>query len=141
MRSRGNRDELIIATKYSAGYLKHTSKLQSKCTGNNAKSMLLSLRDSLAKLRTTCIDIFCIHCWDCSTPIEDVMRRLHSYVQNHQVLYLGTSDVPAWVIAKANTYARAQGLTPFLCTLEDGMQRIGIWKLRSFQWQSQKVWP
>lgn len=103
--SRGDRDELIIATKYSAGYLKHTSKLQSNYTGHNAKSMHLSLRDSLAKLQTTYIDIFNIHWWDFSTPIEDIMRRLHSYVQSHQVLYLGASDVPAWVVAKANTYA------------------------------------
>ena len=30
-----------------------------------------------------------------------------------QVLYLGVSDTPAWVVVKANAYARAHGLTPF----------------------------
>lgn len=30
------------------------------------------------------------------------MQHLHSYVMNKQVLYLGVSDTPAWVVVKAN---------------------------------------
>ena len=41
------------------------------------------------------------------------MTHLHSYVQDHSVLYLGASDIPAWIVVKANDYARTHGLTPF----------------------------
>ncbi len=51
--------------------------------------------------------------WDQSTSVEEMMNHLHAYVASHQVLYLGASDLPAWVVAKANTYARTHGLTPF----------------------------
>ena len=41
------------------------------------------------------------------------MDALHVLVQQSKVLYLGISDTPAWVVAAANTYARAHGKTPF----------------------------
>eukprot|EP01099_Mayorella_cantabrigiensis_P008160 TRINITY_DN752_c0_g2_i2.p1 TRINITY_DN752_c0_g2~~TRINITY_DN752_c0_g2_i2.p1 ORF type:complete len:223 (-),score=53.67 TRINITY_DN752_c0_g2_i2:68-736(-) len=41
------------------------------------------------------------------------MDSLHNLVQQGKVLYLGISDTPAWIVAAANTYARAHGKTPF----------------------------
>ncbi len=42
------------------------------------------------------------------------MRSLNSLVQSGKVNYLGISDTPAWVVAKANQYARDHGLAPFV---------------------------
>lgn len=116
MEKRGTRDQMVIATKYSAGYMKHLQEeipLQSNYAGNSAKSMFLSVRDSLKKLRTDYIDILYIHYWDYTTSVEELMTHLHKFVMLNQVLYLGASDVPAWWVVKANDYARAHGLTPF----------------------------
>ena len=116
MEKRGNRDQMVIGTKYSAGYKaydKQNIRFQANYTGNSAKSMHISVRDSLKKLRTDYIDILYVHWWDFATSVEEVMRHLHSYVMARQVLYLGVSDTPAWVVVKANAYARAHGLTPF----------------------------
>ncbi len=41
------------------------------------------------------------------------MDSLHIFVQQGKVLYLGISDTPAWIVSAANTYAQAQGKTPF----------------------------
>lgn len=41
------------------------------------------------------------------------MTHLHSYVMSHNILYLGASDLPSWIVVKANSYARTHGLTPF----------------------------
>lgn len=41
------------------------------------------------------------------------MQSLNVLVQERRVLYLGISDTPAWVVAKANGYALAHGLRPF----------------------------
>lgn len=51
--------------------------------------------------------------WDFTTSVQEVMRGLHALVMAKQVLYLGVSDTPAWVVAKANEWAKANGLTPF----------------------------
>jgi aryl-alcohol dehydrogenase-like predicted oxidoreductase len=40
--------------------------------------------------------------WDFATSVEEVMTHLHVYVMSKQVLYLGVSDTPAWVVVKAN---------------------------------------
>lgn len=40
--------------------------------------------------------------WDFSCSVDEVMRHLHALVMARQVLYLGVSDTPAWVVVKAN---------------------------------------
>ena len=57
-------------------------------TGNNVKSMHLSVEASLKKLRTSYIDIFYVHWWDWVTSVEEVMNGLHNLVQQGKVLYL-----------------------------------------------------
>ena len=42
------------------------------------------------------------------------MNGLHNLVVQGKVLYLGVSDTPAWIVSKANTYARLTGKTPFV---------------------------
>ncbi|GKT90056.1 norsolorinic acid reductase [Colletotrichum tofieldiae] len=116
MEERGIRDQMVIGTKYTAGYRAHNREkepLQSNFTGNSVKSMHISVRDSLKKLRTDYIDILYVHWWDWTTSVEEVMRGLHAHVMAKEVLYLGVSDTPAWVVVKANAYARANGLTSF----------------------------
>lgn len=42
------------------------------------------------------------------------MQSLNRLVLAGKVLYLGVSDTPAWVVSKANQYARDHGLSPFV---------------------------
>ena len=53
MESRGVRDQIVIDTKYSAGYKGHDQSIQlySNYTDNSAKSMHINVRDSLKKCR------------------------------------------------------------------------------------------
>lgn len=46
--------------------------------------------------------------------IPEVMHALNDMVQQGKVLYLGVSDTPAWIVAKANEYARGHNLRPFV---------------------------
>ena len=116
MRTRGVRDQMVVATKYTSGYKKYDRSnvpLQSNYAGNSAKSMHISVRDSLKKLATEYIDLLYVQWWDFATSVEEVMRHLHTFVVARQVLYLGVSNTPAWVVVKANMFARANALTPF----------------------------
>ncbi|KAL4254914.1 NADP-dependent oxidoreductase domain superfamily protein [Abortiporus biennis] len=115
MEQRGVRDQIVVATKYTTNY-KRTEALGQKThyTGNNVKSMHISVEASLKKLRTSYIDILYVHWWDWTCSIEEVMNGLHYFVSHGKVLYLGISDTPAWIVAKANTYAKAHGKTPFV---------------------------
>lgn len=64
MESRGVRDQIVLATKYTTGYRTHNkSEIQANYVGNNAKTLRLSVEASLKKLRTEYIDLVCV--WLC----------------------------------------------------------------------------
>ncbi|ORX93868.1 putative aryl-alcohol dehydrogenase Aad14, partial [Basidiobolus meristosporus CBS 931.73] len=115
MAQRQNRDQIVIATKYTTYYKAHElgkGKAPNHC-GNHKRSLHMSVRDSMRKLQTDWIDILYVHWWDHTTSIEEVMDSLHILVQQGKVLYLGISDTPAWIVSAANYYARTHGKTPF----------------------------
>ncbi|KAI0044267.1 Aldo/keto reductase [Auriscalpium vulgare] len=114
--SRGIRDQLVIATKYTTNFKRgnESIKYHANYAGNSTKSLNISLAASLEKLRTSYIDILYVHWWDFTTSVEEVMDSLHNVVAQGKVLYLGISDTPAWVVSKANQYARDKGKTPFV---------------------------
>ena len=115
MSSRQNRDEMVVATKYTTNYMaRRDDVVQSNFSGNGAKSLKVSLEASLANLKTTYVDLLYVHWWDAATGIAEMMHALNDVVVAGKVLYLGVSDTPAWVVSAANEYARANGLRPFV---------------------------
>lgn len=82
-------------------------------TGNGTKSMHTSVNASLKKLQTDYIDLLYVHWWDFTASIPELMQSLNHLVSQGKVLYLGVSDTPAWVVSKANQYARDHGLRQF----------------------------
>ncbi|SMY28430.1 unnamed protein product [Zymoseptoria tritici ST99CH_1A5] len=115
LKKNSNRDEIVLATKFTSGYRTNgaTEKIKSNFQGNQSKSLRLSLNDSLKKLQTDYVDLLYVHYWDYTTSIPELMNSLHALVTAGKVLYLGVSDTPAWVVVKCNDYARFHGLTQF----------------------------
>lgn len=107
---------LAIAYQYTTNYKRGDTALKQKAvfSGSHIKSLHLSVEQSLKNLRTSYIDILYVHWWDYATSIEEVMNGLHNLVIQGKVLYLGISDTPAWIVSKANQYARDHGKTPFV---------------------------
>ncbi|KAI0903543.1 Aldo/keto reductase [Ustulina deusta] len=115
MAARGNRDQMVVATKFSSPYRKaHPDEIQTNTTGNSAKNLRLSLENSLRSLQTTYIDILYVHYYDYTITVEELMHSLNDLVVAGKVLYLGISDCPAWFVTSANRYARDHGLRPFV---------------------------
>ncbi|KAH9980676.1 Aldo/keto reductase [Russula compacta] len=112
---RGIRDQLVIATKYTTNYKRGQDQITHKVnySGNHTKSLHISVEASLKKLRTSYIDILYVHWWDWTTSVEEIINSLHNLVAQGKVLYLGISDTPAWIVSKANQYAKDHGKTPF----------------------------
>lgn len=118
MRARGNRDELVVSSKYTSTFKFQQGPaagvhISANFNGNAKKSLRLSLDHTLASLGTDYVDILYVHWWDWTTSVEEMMQALNREVQAGRVLYLGASDMPAWVVSSANAYARAHALAPF----------------------------
>ncbi|KAK4494125.1 hypothetical protein PRZ48_014423 [Zasmidium cellare] len=116
MEERGVRDQMVIATKYTSGYRTGSDPkaIQSNYTGNNTKSMVMSVEASLRKLKTSYIDVLYVHWWDYTTPVEEIMKSLNTLADQGKILYLGVSDTPAWIVSKANQWARDHGMRQFV---------------------------
>ena len=113
----GIRDEMVIATKYTtsfSSYKGHDNVIHSNSAGNGSKSLHVSIKNSLQKLKTDYIDVLYVHWWDFTTSIPELMQSLNTVVQQGKVIYLGVSDTPAWIVSKANQYARDHGLRQFV---------------------------
>lgn len=115
MQQRKNRDEMVVATKFTTGFRTFgaNEKIKSNFQGNHAKSLKVSVNASLKKLQTDYIDLLYVHWWDFTTSIPELMNSLHNLIIAGKVLYLGISDTPAWIVVKCNDYARFHGLTQF----------------------------
>ena len=104
------RDYIVLATKYT---LSNTTKDPNR-SGNHRKNLVQSVEASLKRLKTDYIDLLWVHAYDFLTPVEEMMRALDDLVRQGKVLYVGISDAPAWVTARANTLAELKDWSPFI---------------------------
>jgi aryl-alcohol dehydrogenase-like predicted oxidoreductase len=105
-----DRDHFVVATKYTLS----TREGDPNACGNHRKNMACALEASLKRLKTDYIDLYWVHAWDFTTPVEEMMRGLDDMVRAGKVLYLGISDAPAWIVAQANTLAQVHGWSQFV---------------------------
>jgi aryl-alcohol dehydrogenase-like predicted oxidoreductase len=104
-----DRDRFVLATKYTS----NTRRGDPNAGGNHRKSMVQSLEASLQRLNTDYVDLYWVHAWDQTTPVEEMMRALDDMIKAGKILYAGISDAPAWVVSQANTLANLRGWTEF----------------------------
>ncbi|WP_445636266.1 Aldo/keto reductase [Nostoc sp. DSM 114161] len=109
-----DRERFVVATKYSFPLRMGDKNGNPNGSGNHRKNLIQSLEGSLKRLNTDYIDLFWLHAWDFTTPIEEVLRSLDDVVRQGKVLYIGISDAPAWIVSQANTIAQYQGWTQFV---------------------------
>jgi aryl-alcohol dehydrogenase-like predicted oxidoreductase len=107
---KGDRERAVLATKYTNAM----PGTDPNASGNQRKNMVQAVEASLKRLQTDYIDLYWVHIWDQMTPIEEVMRAFDDLVRQGKILYAGVSDMPAWLVSRANTLAELRGWTPFV---------------------------
>jgi len=113
MRAAGNRDRLVVATKFT--FNAHTG--DPNAGGNSRKNIYRALESSLRRLQTDYVDLYWMHAWDSQTPVDEVLYTLDSLVKAGKVRYIGLSDTPAWYAARAQTLAELKSWAP-VCALQ-----------------------
>jgi len=80
--------------------------------GLSAKHVFEQCHASLRRLKTDYIDLYQCHRPDPSTPLAETVRAMEDLARQGKILYWGTSEWPAWLIARANAVAREIGARP-----------------------------
>lgn len=109
LRDFAKRDDYVLATKF-------TPRTQDEIDGGiSGKQHIENYLDrSLKNLGMDYVDLYIYHMWDYHTPMEEIMEGLNDAVKAGKVRYIGISNCFAWQLAKANDYARYNGLTEFV---------------------------
>ncbi len=104
------RDRLVLATKFFSNLYAGDPN----GGGASKKAIVAQCEQSLRRLQTSYIDLYWMHSWDATTPIDETMRALDDLVRDGKVRYVGFSDTPAWKCAEAQTMARLRGWSPLV---------------------------
>ena len=103
------RDEIVIATKVHGQMSSGLNR-----AGLSRKNILQACDASLKRLKTDFIDLYQIHRFDFTTPLEETLDALDSLVRAGKVRYLGASSMAAWQFAKALHLQKENGWHRFI---------------------------
>jgi aryl-alcohol dehydrogenase-like predicted oxidoreductase len=109
LRDELSREEYVLATKVFAQTMPGENG-----RGLGRKHVLASIDASLQRLGHDYVDLYQIHRWDDTTPIEETMEVLHEVVRSGKARYIGASSMYAWQFAKAQAVATQHGWTRFV---------------------------
>ena len=104
-----SRDKVVIATKVF-----NPMNDDPNGRGLSRKHILHSIDASLRRLGTDYVDLYQIHRFDYSTPMEETLEALHDVVRAGKALYLGASSMFAWQFAKMLSISDSRQISRFV---------------------------
>jgi aryl-alcohol dehydrogenase-like predicted oxidoreductase len=102
------REEVVIATKVFNPMGPSPNQ-----RGLSRLHILHAIDHSLQRLGTDYVDLYQIHRWDYTTPIEETLEALHDVVKAGKARYVGASSMFAWQFSQALYLADRHGWTRF----------------------------
>src|SRR6201994_659197 len=104
-----SRDKVVIATKVFNAMGDDPNQ-----RGLSRKHIIHAIDDSLRRLGTDYVDLYQIHRFDSTTPVEEALEALNDVVRAGKALYIGASSMYAWQFARMLDIARAKGHAQFV---------------------------
>jgi aryl-alcohol dehydrogenase-like predicted oxidoreductase len=103
------RDDVVLATKVNS-----RMRPGPNGAGLSRKAIFAEIDNSLKRLGTDFVDLYQIHRFDPTVPIEETMEALHDVVKAGKARYIGGSSMHTWQFAKAVFTSRMNGWTEFV---------------------------
>lgn len=107
MKARGNRNDMVIATKVGSQTKEHP-------VDSSKKHILKSVDESLQRLQTNHIDLYYTHFDDGVTPVEETMSAYNEIVKAGKVRYIAASNVSPARIEESMKVAEANGFPKYV---------------------------
>jgi aryl-alcohol dehydrogenase-like predicted oxidoreductase len=109
LKANAKREDIVIATK-----LNGVMRDGPNGGGLSRKEIFFEIDESLKRLGTDYVDLYQIHRWDKTVPIEETLQALDDLVRAGKVRYIGASSMWAWQFSKALYLAEKHGWTRFI---------------------------
>lgn len=108
-----NRDDVVIATKAGITFSDGVRRVDA-----SRHTLIAELDRSLTRLGTDFVDIWQIHTWDDSTPLDDTLSALDYAYTTGRARYVGVSNYSGWQVARAATKQQANSMKAPLVTAQ-----------------------
>ena len=92
------RDEVVIATKAGISF-----KTGERRVDNSRTSLIADLDKSLTRLGTDYVDLWQIHTWDPSTPLDETLGAMDYALSSGKARHVGISNFSGWQLARSVT--------------------------------------
>jgi aryl-alcohol dehydrogenase-like predicted oxidoreductase len=103
------REEIVLATKVFSRMREGPNG-----AGLSRKAVFQEIDASLRRLGTDYVDLYQIHRWDQTTPIEETLEALNDVVRAGKARYIGASSMFAWQFAQALEISKRNGWARFV---------------------------
>ncbi|MBI1330565.1 MAG: aldo/keto reductase [Alphaproteobacteria bacterium] len=104
-----SREQIVVATKVFNPMGSSPNE-----AGLSRKHIMHAIDNSLKRLGMDYVDVYQIHRFDPTTPIEETIEALHDVVKAGKARYVGASSMYAWQFAKYLHVARSMGKIRFV---------------------------
>lgn len=105
----GKRDQVVITSKVAARVGPGPND-----AGTSRVHLLREIDRSLQRLGTDYVDVYLVHIYDTSTPLEETMRALDDVVRAGKARYVGCCNYAAWQVCHGQWIADRLHTTPFM---------------------------
>jgi aryl-alcohol dehydrogenase-like predicted oxidoreductase len=106
---KGRRSRLLLATKATFPMGDGPND-----RGSSRQFLLRACDDSLRRLGTDYVDVYYIHAFDATTPVEETLRALDDLVRSGKVRYIGCSNFSGWHLMKSLSLSERHGWSRYV---------------------------
>ena len=107
---KGKRDDVVITSKVASEIGPGPNDI-----GVSRYHILREVERSLRRLDTDHLDVYLVHSYDETTPLDETLSALDSLVRDGKIRYFGVCNFTAWQVCKALWTSGRNGQEPLIC--------------------------
>jgi aryl-alcohol dehydrogenase-like predicted oxidoreductase len=120
-----NREDVLISTKCTFRFGKGANDL-----GSSRYHIIQSVERSLKRLGTDYIDIYHLHGFDATSPVDETLRALDDLVRDGKIRYIACSNFSGWHLMKSLSVSERYGWSRYV-----GHQAYYSLVGRDYEWE------
>ncbi len=103
------REDILLSTKATFRFGPGPNNV-----GSSRYHLIQALEGSLKRLGTDYVDVYHLHAFDATTPVEETLRTLDDFVQQGKVRYIAASNFSGWHLMKSLSVSERYGWSRYV---------------------------
>src|SRR5580698_1649950 len=104
------RQDVLISTKATF----RGNAIGPNAVGSSRYHLIQALEGSLRRLQTDYIDVYHMHAFDATTPVEETLDTLNNFVREGKVRYIACSNFSGWHLMKSLSVSERYGWSRYV---------------------------